>query len=113
MDQARQFERYTMQWARLSGYKHKPPSSLLTFSQIPWPVFDPPPRQPSDITPDRIEQFLFHPDRPVLGETKRIRMDELRRWHPDKFEANIKSHISPEHMSMIKEATLIVCQALT
>src|ERR1700730_17936068 len=99
-----------MQWACLSGLKSKAgcPSRLLTFGQIPWPVLDPPPRQPSDITPERVGRFILHPDRPVLGGPSKICREELRRWHPDKFVTNILVHISPEHTSMVEKAVLFV-----
>jgi hypothetical protein len=66
-------------------------------------VLDPPPKRSSDITTNRVQRFILHPDRPGLGDARNILRLELLRWHPDKFTTWVLSQVAPEHVSEVED----------
>jgi hypothetical protein len=104
-----QIVRYDMQWANLLAGTQK--GKPLTFGQIPWPVFDPPPKQPSDLTDERIRRFLSHPDR--SQSVVKVVRDEMLRWHPDKFQACVLVRVDTSHTSEVTAAMHAVITTLT
>jgi hypothetical protein len=85
---------------------------LLTFNDIPWPVFDPQPKQPSDITPERIQRFISHYQSEIVRIDRALR-DELLRWHPDKFDVKILAQVDAQYYANVQDARQIVSAALT
>ena len=86
----------------------------MTFQQIPWPVFDPAPKRPADLSIRRIKRFVSYPDRPPieLGGVTDIFKVELLRWHPDKFNL-ILACVQEEDRDAVKEGLDIVTRTLT
>jgi hypothetical protein len=82
-----QFEEYELKWDELRSGRELPP---LSFDILPWPVLGSNATQPSDITLQRVQEFVYHPLRrgvELKSRRDRVRMEMLK-WHPDKF--NIK-----------------------
>jgi len=111
-----QIERYHLQWTSLreASRRRDPQATPLVFQQIPWPVFDPAPKKPADISTRRIKRFISYPDRPriELGGVTDIFKVELLRWHPDKFES-ILACVWEEDRDIVKEGLGIVTRTLT
>ena len=84
------------------------------FQSILWPVFDPVPKKPSDVSPRRIGRFLSHPDRPSIevGGVTDILKVELLRWHLDKFQL-ILACVQEGDREAVKEALEMVIRTLT
>lgn len=91
----------------------------IYFWQIPWPVVNKIPTDPSQISPEDIQQFVLHPlrNRPdVKGKrkTKRLRArDELLRWHSDKFHQIVLSKVYEEDRAAASQAAEEVAKVLT
>jgi hypothetical protein len=84
----RQFEEYEGKWIELKGGRQLPP---LCFNILPWPILGCIATQPSDITRQRVEEFVYHSLRSGMeskGRRDRVRMEMLK-WHPDKFDAKV------------------------
>lgn len=90
------FSQYERIWGALSN--PSPTMDLtLTFATMPWPLLAPP-SSPANITLAAITAFLFHAQRPDPSpsseKSRRARLkEELLRWHPDKFEHRVLSHV--------------------
>lgn len=84
----RQFEDYDGKWIELKDGRPLPP---LTFDILPWPLLGPAVHEPTDITLNRVQEFVFHPlRRGVESKSRRDRVrSEILRWHPDKFNAKV------------------------
>ncbi|KIM76241.1 hypothetical protein PILCRDRAFT_824475 [Piloderma croceum F 1598] len=84
----RQFEEYEGKWIELKDGRQLPP---LCFNILPWPILGCIATQPSDITRQRVEEFVYHPLRSGMeskSRRDRVRMEMLK-WHPDKFDAKV------------------------
>lgn len=91
---------------------------LISFSQIPWPVINMIPAHPSQIKPQHIQHFFMHPlggkpDAQGKGKNKRMRaMDELMRWHSDKFNQIVLSKVRDEDKHAASEVGEMVARIL-
>lgn len=118
---AAQFKLYEKKWEVLrSGLDIDGTKvHLIFFSQIPWPVINMTPTDPSQLLPERIKQFLIHPlrekpDSRGLRKTRRSRArDELKRWHSDKFNQIVLSKVREEDRQAASEAAGMVARVLT
>ena len=113
-----QFELYEKKWEVLrSGVDIDGTKvHLISFSQIPWPVINITPTDPSQIRPEHIQEFLKHPLREKLdprGNRKNTRSkarDELLRWHSDRFDKVVLSKVCEEDKPAVSEAVgMIIC----
>ena len=85
----------------------------LSFEILPWPVLGPAATQPSDITLERIEEFVYHPLRSGLESKSgrdRVRM-EILKWHPDKFNAKVLGKVVDP--AQVAEGAGLVARFLT
>ena len=116
-----QFELYEKKWEVLrSGVDIDGTEvHLISFSQIPWPVINTTPTDPSQILPEYIQEFLMHPlrDKPDTGgkrKTTRLKArDELMRWHSDKFTQVVLSKVRGEDKPAASEAAETIARVLT
>jgi hypothetical protein len=106
----RQFEEYDGKWQELKDGGDLP---LLRFDILPWPVLGSAVTGPSDITLQRIQEFVYHPLRRGMeskSRRDRVRM-EILKWHPDKFNAKILGKvIDPDQVA---EGAGLVARFLT
>lgn len=106
----RQFEEYEAKWTELKDGRPLPP---LTFGILPWPVVGPPISDPSELTLQRIQEFIFHPLR--NGNDSKSRRDRVRaeilRWHPDKFNSKVLGKVI--HPDEVSQAAGYVARFLT
>lgn len=92
---------------------------LISFSQIPWPVIDVTPTDPSQILPEHIREFVMHPlrdDPDASGKTrsrKRKATDELLKWHSDRFIPAVLSKVRKEEKAAAAAAAEEVTKVLT
>ncbi|KAK7691343.1 hypothetical protein QCA50_004738 [Cerrena zonata] len=133
-------EHYEEQWKVLLGAQSvEDERKDLRFEDVPWPVFpvdigpstDKKGKLPStessihleDITVDAVSQFLLstsqsNEDRatPTDDIAKKLRRDKLReamlRFHPDKFEGRILSHVREDDRDKVREGVSKVAVAL-
>ena len=72
---------YEQRWRKLLSS-----DDLVSWSDIPWPIRDPP-NSIVQLTPQNIAEFLFSPldVRGVTGTRKERVRQALLRWHPDKL----------------------------
>jgi hypothetical protein len=111
--QIAQIARYNLQWKKLINHHTKTPAmDWMKFTDIPWPVFDPQPQQPSDLTPMRIKRFFLHPERSAIGFDKTFRL-ELLHWHPDKFLTLIHPQVVAMEQDNVEEGMQMVSRVLT
>ena len=116
-----QFEIYEKKWEILrSGHDIDGTKvHLILFSQIPWPVIDMTPTDPSQIQPEHIKQFLMHPlrEKPNAGGKKRNKRmkarDELKRWHSDKFNQIVLSKVREKDKQAASKVAEMVARVLT
>ena len=92
---------------------------LISFSQIPWPVINRTPTDPSQILPEHVQEFLMHPlrnhpDKKGKRKTKRMMAGgELLKWHPDKFQSIVLSKVREEDKEAASEAAGMIARVLT
>jgi hypothetical protein len=116
-----QFELYEKKWEVLrSGIDIDGTKvHLISFSQIPWPVINMTPTHPSQIRPEHVQQFLMHPHRVRPNsqgkrKNKKARaMDELRKWHSDKFDQIVLSKVREEDQPAAAAVGGMVARFLT
>ena len=116
-----QFELYEKKWEVLrSGVDIDGTEvHLISFSQIPWPVVNMTPTDPSQIWPEHIQEFLSHPLREKLdasGRRKTTRLkakDELLRWHSDRSDKVVLSKVREEDKPAVSEAVGMIIRVLT
>ncbi|KAF9648369.1 hypothetical protein BDM02DRAFT_3187228 [Thelephora ganbajun] len=116
-----QFELYEKKWEVLrSGVDIDGTKvHLILFSQIPWPVANMTPTDPSEIRPEHIREFLMHPLRvkpDARGKRKNRRLrarDELMKWHSDRFDRVVLSKVRDEDKPAAFEAAGMIARVLT
>jgi len=112
-----QFELYEKKWQLLRSGVDIDGSAvhLIFFSQIPWPVINMIPTHPSQIQPQNILEFFTHPlhEEPNAKKRSRKTRDELKRWHPDRFNMTILPKVHEEDKAAVVEAVRMVAHVLT
>jgi len=116
-----QFEIYEKKWEILrSGHDIDGTKvHLICFSQIPWPVINMTPTEPSQIQPEHIKQFLTHPlrEKPDASGKRRNKRtkakDELKRWHSDKFNQIVLSKVREKDKQAASEVAGMIARVLT
>lgn len=116
-----QFELYEKKWEVLRSGVDTDGAKihLILFSQIPWPVVNITPTNPSQIRPEHIQEFLTHPLREkyyASEKRKTTRMkarDELLKWHSDKFDQFVLSKVYEEDKLAVSEAVGMIIRVLT
>ena len=117
-----QFELYEKKWEVLrSGVDIDGTTKihLIFFSQIPWPVVNVTPTDPSQIRPEHIQEFFVHPlrEKPDASGNRRnkrlIARDELMKWHSDRFDQVVLSKVQEEDKQAASEAAGMIARVLT
>jgi len=105
-----QFEEYELKWEELKSRRELPP---LSFNILPWPVLGSAATRPSDITLQRVEEFVYHPLKKGMelkSRRDRVRM-EILKWHPDKFNVMVLGKVVD--VAEVAEGAGLVARILT
>lgn len=115
-----QLELYEGKWGAIQSGVDNSGSKVgdICFSQMPWPVVDIFPTNPSEIRPGDIEEFITHPLRGQFcgGWEKTTRMkaiDELKKWHPERFNHAVLPMVWEPDRQAVSEAAGIITGVLT
>lgn len=84
------YDEYQDRWEKILHDE----AGKLFFHDIPWPVLKEQVNDLSTVTEENITRFLMHPTLPKSRDNVKNRLHiELRRWHPDKFEAFVRRKV--------------------
>lgn len=95
----------------LGNSREHPSRVQLAFTDIPWPVTQPP-RSKYDLTSAALSDFFLSRHLPVGRATKERLRDALLRWHPDRFEGRYLDKIRPQDREDVIEGVGIVVRYL-
>lgn len=99
------FEHHRGQWDRLQM------SATLKWDDFPWPVFKQP-GGPDDVTTSCITAYMLSPLHPVDKSSKDRIKENIRRWHPDRFETQLLSKVKENDRDIVREAAGTVVRTL-
>jgi hypothetical protein len=106
-----EYQVYDTKWAQLrSGV----PLDPINFCELPWPVLGPRVARPSDITYQRVQDFVFNTLRKGVEDKSRrekVRLEVLK-WHPDKFDTKVLLKVVDHERQVTAEAAGIVVRIL-
>lgn len=114
-----QFELYEKKWEIIQSGVDISGSEVhdICFSQMPWPVVDIFPTKPDEIQPDHIEEFLTHPLRVQFcggyKTTEEKLIDELKKWHPDRFNLVVLPKVWEQDRQAVSDAAGMIAGVLT
>jgi hypothetical protein len=85
----------------------------LRWDTFPWPVFRKP-SVPEDLTADAIAAYVLSAAVPTeSGKSDKDRIKEqIKRWHPDRFETQLLPKVNEEEREKVKEGAGSVARAL-
>ncbi|KAI0646437.1 hypothetical protein C8Q79DRAFT_1010066 [Trametes meyenii] len=106
-------ELYELKWDQLKTNQEL--SDTIHFEEFPFPVLAILHADPTDITYERVRDFIFCPLRDTIeGKTpKEIIRTELLRWHPDKFDTLIRHKMAKADWERTKDAAGLVTRYVT
>jgi len=99
------FENHRGQWDKLQM------SAALKWDDFPWPVF----KQPSssdDVTTPGVTAYILSSLHPVDKSPKERIKENIRRWHPDRFETQLLSKVKESDRDSVREAAGTVVRTL-
>jgi len=99
------FENHRAQWDRLQT------STALKWDDFPWPVFKQP-SGPDDVTTPSITAYMLSPLHPVDKTSKDRIKENIRRWHPDRFETQLLAKVKESDRDGVREAAGTVVRTL-
>ncbi|KAI5115845.1 hypothetical protein M0805_004833 [Coniferiporia weirii] len=98
----RAWSSYEYAWATL---KDRP---VLYFRTMPWPVLKSP-MSVKELTANAIGAFVLSPAHSSDKSARNRLKEQLRRWHPDRFESKWLSKASVEEEAVRQGASKVVC----
>jgi len=105
-DVVRVFERHEDQWKSIAS------KDALQWQHFPWPML----KMPSalgEITYTAIHGYLLSPHYPEKDRSQKDRVkDQLKRWHPDRFETKLLPKVVEEDKEKVKEGAGMVVRTL-
>ncbi|KAG1831073.1 hypothetical protein EV424DRAFT_216817 [Suillus variegatus] len=107
-DTIRLFEHHRGQWDKLqiSGVL-----GVLMWDDFPWPVFKRP-SGPDDVTAPYITAYMLSPLHPVDKSPKDRIKENIRRWHPDRFETQLLPKVKESDRDIVRDAAGTVVRVL-
>ncbi|KAJ3918927.1 hypothetical protein F5877DRAFT_41522 [Lentinula edodes] len=91
------FEHHARLWEKLPEYTE------LRWDVFPWPMLTKP-SSPEDITYAAVYAYLSSPYHPEKDKPQKDRIKEqIRRWHPDRFETKLLPKVIEEDKVKVKE----------
>ncbi|KAJ3842278.1 hypothetical protein F5878DRAFT_556058 [Lentinula raphanica] len=105
-DVIKTFENHARLWERLPEYTE------LRWDYFPWPMVNKP-SSADDITYAAIHAYITSPHHPDKDKHQRDRVKEqIRRWHPDRFETKLLPKVIEEDKERVKEGAGTVVRHL-
>ncbi|TCD62727.1 hypothetical protein EIP91_006525 [Steccherinum ochraceum] len=92
-------------WAEL------PRLDTLFFTSFPWPMLRKP-RSPEDISTEAISAYMLSPYHPKDRLEKDRLKEQIRRWHPDRFNNRYLSKVLDDEREAVRSGAANVIQAL-
>ncbi|KAG2067125.1 hypothetical protein BDR04DRAFT_1028392, partial [Suillus decipiens] len=106
-DTIKLFEHHRGQWDKLtSGVL-----GVLNWDDFPWPVFKRP-SGPDDVTTPCITAYMLSALHPTDKSPKDRIKDNIRRWHPDRFETQLLPKVKESDRDIVREAAGTVVRVL-
>ncbi|KAE9389451.1 hypothetical protein BT96DRAFT_766625, partial [Gymnopus androsaceus JB14] len=105
-DVVKTFEHHARIWQQLYDYPE------LRWDIFPWPMLSKP-SSPEDITQHAISAYVFSPHYPEKEKPEKDRIKEqIRRWHPDRFETKLLTKVIEADKERVKEGAGSVVRTL-
>jgi len=99
------FEHHRGQWDKLQM------PAVLIWDDFPWPVFKRP-SGPDEVTTPVITAYMLSSLHPVDKPMKDRIKENIRRWHPDRFETQLLPKVKESDRDIVREAAGIVVRTL-
>lgn len=102
-EMVRMFEYHEKLWNRIAV----PGTEQFTWSDIPWPMAKMP-TSPEDISQPLIAAYMqspWWPEKDKAKTTKDRIKDNLKRWHPDRFDNRCLVRVVDSEQGRVKEAS--------
>ncbi|KAG1836282.1 hypothetical protein DFJ58DRAFT_622816, partial [Suillus subalutaceus] len=108
-DTIKLFEYHRGQWDKLqiSGAV----LGVLIWDDFPWPVFKRP-GGPDDVTAPCITAYMLSSLHPTDKSPKDRIKENIRRWHPDRFETQLLPKVKESDRDIVREAAGTVVRVL-
>ena len=105
--------RYTSAWGGLAKVSEAS-SPILLFADIPWPSLEPvhDAEALGRVSSAEVEQIVIPQGTETLSQRRRSLVNELRRWHPDKFTSRWGGSLVPAEAAAVLEGVKQVSQSL-
>lgn len=106
-------KRYTSGWRSLVEMAGAA-NPCLTFADIPWPTLQPvhDAEALARVSTTEVEHVVIPNDTLNLAQRKRTLVNELRRWHPDKFTSRWGGSLGPGEAAAVLDGVKQVSQSL-
>ncbi|KAH7921170.1 hypothetical protein BV22DRAFT_748473 [Leucogyrophana mollusca] len=99
------FEFHKNQWEKIQGL------TTVIWEDFPWPMFKKP-NGPDDLTSPAITAYMLSPLHSTDKSTKERIRDNIRRWHPDRFETQLLPKVKESERDKVREGAGSVVRVL-
>ncbi|KAG1735597.1 uncharacterized protein EDB91DRAFT_555570 [Suillus paluster] len=107
-DTIKLFEHHRGQWDKL---QMPGMNGVLIWDDFPWPVFKRP-SGPDDVTTPGVTAYMLSSLHPVDRSMKDRIKENIRRWHPDRFETQLLPKVKESDRDIVREAAGTVVRTL-
>lgn len=104
-DTIKLFEHHRGQWDKLQT------TGVMIWDDFPWPVFRRP-GGPDDVTAPFITAYMLSPLHPAEKSAKDRIKENIRRWHPDRFETQLLPKVKESDRDIVRDAAGTVVRVL-
>lgn len=104
-DTIKLFEHHRGQWDKLQT------TGVMIWDDFPWPVFRRP-SGPDDVTAPFITAYMLSPLHPAEKSAKDRIKENIRRWHPDRFETQLLPKVKESDRDIVRDAAGTVVRVL-
>ena len=105
----RVFDHHERLWTRLNTLNE------LSWNDFPWPTFKPP-SNPDDMSLPQISAYMqspLYPDKDKTRTTKDRIKENIKRWHPDRFETKLLPKVVGDEREKVKHGAGNVARYLS
>ena len=99
------FEAHRNQWDKIQTL------GSLIWEDFPWPMFKRP-KSPDDLTSPAITAYMLSPVHPQDRATKERIKDNIRKWHPDRFNSQYLPKVKESERERVSEGAGSVARIL-
>lgn len=105
LDATRTFSEHEAKWKSMAETRN------LSWNYLPWPTLKPP-RTIDDLTKAAISTYVLHPNHPSKKSDKERIKEQIRRWHPDRFNTVQLGKVPEDEREKVHEGAGIVARHL-